>query len=295
MAPALVLSGAHALLDGPLALTAALLAVVAAACGTAALAWLSVTAERGAAAARADLDTATARSEADRVADQTKLLALNATIEAARAGAAGDGFRVVAGEVKDLAATTAGSTHEISTTVTTVQADAHAVLCSLRAVQARVAGIDDVAAGLRSVADQQRDALVRLQGSVAAAVDGAHQMGDLAATMEWRRVSRFPCQQDVVLRVEGRENPATALDLGLGGARVTTASTQRVGVGTRVVVHWPHRTGTLDLAGAVARVRTVTGGHDLGIVFDVSATAAPAGLVAVVDGLRSRVEAVPAR
>ncbi|WP_328295120.1 methyl-accepting chemotaxis protein [Kineococcus sp. NBC_00420] len=266
---------------------------MAAACGTAALAWLSVTAERGAAAARADLDTATARSEADRVADQTKLLALNATIEAARAGAAGDGFRVVAGEVKDLAATTAGSTHEISTTVTTVQADAHAVLRSLRAVQARVAGIDDVAAGLRSVADQQRDALVRLQGSVAAAVDGARQMGDLAATTERRRVSRFPCQQDVVLRVEGRENPATALDLGLGNARVTTASTQRrVGVGTRVVVHWPHRTGTLDLAGAVAQVRTVAGGHDLGIVFDVSATA-PAGLGAVAVGLRSRVEAVP--
>ena len=55
------------------------------------------------------------------IAKQTNLLALNATIEAVRAGEAGRGFAIVAGEVKALAGQTRAAAADIRARVSEVQ------------------------------------------------------------------------------------------------------------------------------------------------------------------------------
>lgn len=53
------------------------------------------------------------------ISKQTNLLSINASIEAARAGTAGKGFRIIAGQVKKLSETTEATSHEIANIVKT--------------------------------------------------------------------------------------------------------------------------------------------------------------------------------
>ena len=65
------------------------------------------------------------------IAEQTNLLALNASIEAARAGEAGEGFAVVAEEVKSLAEESQAQASEVEQTVKGVQSEADETVESL--------------------------------------------------------------------------------------------------------------------------------------------------------------------
>jgi hypothetical protein len=105
----------------------------------------------------------------DEIAFQTNILALNAAVEAARAGAAGQGFGVVADEVRRLAQRCAAAAGEATALIDETIGRTESGRQKMRGVADSIAGLKDVAKEVRSLMDAirtgsrtQHDAVARV-------------------------------------------------------------------------------------------------------------------------------------
>ena len=107
------------------------------------------------------------------IAAQTNLLALNATIEAARAGAAGAGFAVVAGEVKNLSAQTSRATSEIREHISSMQVVTEETVDAIRSISQTIERINGVTTSIAAGVTQQTAATADIASNVAQVASGA--------------------------------------------------------------------------------------------------------------------------
>jgi len=106
------------------------------------------------------------------IAGQTRMLAFNATIEAMRAGEAGNGFAVVAEEVRTLAQATATATETIVQSVHTIQEGSNQTELAIQAIVETLQGIAESQTAIAGAVEEQTAVTTRIQHSVSDAATG---------------------------------------------------------------------------------------------------------------------------
>ncbi len=117
------------------------------------------------------------------IAGKTNLLALNATIEAARAGEAGKGFKVVAFEIKQLAAQTSRATQDIASQVRQIQGATAEAVGAVHGIVETIEDIGKAAVSIASAVEQQGITTSEIARSVQAATAGTSSVTDTITGM----------------------------------------------------------------------------------------------------------------
>lgn len=98
------------------------------------------------------------------IADRTRILSINAGIEAARAGDAGSGFRVVAGEVRALADNTSASAREIAEYLEEIRSTSAAALTGITSIHSIIETLESQHQHIGATTRSERENVESMQG-----------------------------------------------------------------------------------------------------------------------------------
>jgi methyl-accepting chemotaxis protein len=145
------------------------------------------------------------------IAGQIKLLSLNASIEAARAGAAGNGFSVVAAEVKSLSVQSAAAAEDIARQIGTVQRSAHNAIDSIRAITKQVQDINVFSSEAASSVEQQGRATREISECVVGASGSAKTVLEVLTQVSSDATATSDSARSVLQASDAVELAATSL------------------------------------------------------------------------------------
>jgi methyl-accepting chemotaxis protein len=178
--------------------------------------------------------------EITEIARRTSLLAINARIQAALAGDAGDGFAVVATEVKDLATKTSSAVEGITSHIEQVATVANRSGEFLQRVLSRIESLEDASSGICNSADVQcvstRDIAERMAEisastqSVAENVDAAQATASDTEQMAGVVVQAADLMEEKALQLQDRV-ASFVLQIQAGGSSAARVAAPNRGLG----------------------------------------------------------------